>query len=252
MNDAERWRLVRSIFDRVVELAEPQRGRRLAQACAGDPSLRDEVEKLLQADEEDASAGLTGAVSAALRETSMSVGVGEQVGPYRIVGELGRGGMGVVLAGERDDGAYRKQVAIKILPGALHSESGRRRFLAERQILADLEHPSIAGLLEGGTTEAGLNYLVMERVDGLQIDEYCDTHKLGVRARVELMVQVCGAISHAHSRLVVHRDLKPSNVLVTREGISQASRFRYRQAPRCQWRRTCQPDCGWFLDPRIC
>ncbi|MEM7355576.1 MAG: serine/threonine-protein kinase, partial [Acidobacteriota bacterium] len=251
MNDAERWRLVRSIFDRAVELAEPQRGSLLAQECAGDPSLRDEVERLLRADEEESSPGLTGAVSTALRETAMTVRIGEQVGPYRVVGELGRGGMGVVLAGERDDGAYRRQVAIKILPGALHSDSARRRFLDERQILADLEHPSIAGLLEGGTTESGLNYLVMERVDGLPIDQYCNTNSLGVRARVRLMVQVCGAISHAHSRFVVHRDIKPSNVLVTRDGTPKLLDFGIAKWLTADGAAPANQTVDWFLTPEF-
>ncbi len=140
------------------------------------------------------------------------------IGPYRVLRELGRGGMGVVYLVERDDGQYRRRVAIKILRPSPDAEELHRRFLAERQILASLDHPNIALLLDGGVTEGQLPYLVMEYVEGLPITTYCDRHRLGIRARLRLFLEVCAAVRHAHYNLVVHRDLKPGNILVTEDG----------------------------------
>jgi len=138
---------------------------------------------------------------------------------YRLLEELGRGGMGVVFRAERSDGSYHQQVALKLLPGGRFAGAdARQRFLAERQILARLDHPAIARLLDGGTTAAGEPYLVMELVEGLPIDRYCQERDLDVAARLRLVLEVCAAVETAHRSLVVHRDLKPSNILVTAEG----------------------------------
>lgn len=143
---------------------------------------------------------------------------GRLIGPYRILRELGRGGMGVVYLAERADGAYEQQVAFKLLPPSLGSEALNRRFLLERQILARLEHPGIARLLDGGVAEHGEPYLVMEYVDGERLSDWCDARRLSIRERLEIFLRVCDAVQYAHSHLVVHRDLKPSNILVTVNG----------------------------------
>ena len=141
-----------------------------------------------------------------------------RIGPYRVLRELGRGGMGVVYLAERDDGQYRQRVAVKLLRASPDAEELHRRFVAERQILASLSHPHIAQLLDGGTSEGELPYLVIEYVDGLPLTEYCDRHRLGIEARLRLFQDVCAAVQHAHQNLVLHRDLKPGNVLVTPAG----------------------------------
>ena len=140
----------------------------------------------------------------------------ERIGPFRVVREIGRGGMGRVMLGERADGQFEQRVAIKVIhqgaPGVL------RRFVEERRILALLEHPGIARLVDGGITEQGLPYFAMELVDGEPIDRYCETHDLTLDQRLELFAGVCDAVAYAHQHLVVHRDLKPSNILVTPAG----------------------------------
>src|SRR5690606_25102516 len=143
---------------------------------------------------------------------------GVRVGAYRIVHEIGRGGMGVVYLAERADEEFEKRVALKVVKRGMDTDEVLRRFRHERQILASLEHPNIARLLDGGATSDGRPYLVMEHVEGEPIDAYCDRRRLGIRERLELFRAVCDAVQHAHQRLVVHRDIKPSNILVTAAG----------------------------------
>jgi serine/threonine-protein kinase len=140
------------------------------------------------------------------------------IGAYRIVEKAGRGGMGVVYIAERADGQFHHRVALKVLPWELKSEHAIARFLEERQILARLNHPAIARLLDGGVTDEGLPYFAMEFVDGIPIDAYCNTRNLDIERRLELFIDICNAVQYAHQNLVVHRDLKPSNILVTEEG----------------------------------
>jgi serine/threonine-protein kinase len=147
-----------------------------------------------------------------------------RIGPYRVIREIGRGGMGTVYLAARDDDQYQKRVAIKVVRG-LDSAAVVRHFRRERQILAGLEHPNIARLLDGGTTDDGLPYLVMQHVEGLPVDRFCDEHKLDVRERLELFRGVCAAVQHAHRNLVVHRDIKPANVLVTTDGAPKLLDF---------------------------
>src|SRR5262249_40010969 len=144
---------------------------------------------------------------------------GIRLGAYRLIEELGRGGMGSVYLAERDDDQFRKQVAVKIVKRGMDTREVLSRFRHERQILASLEHPYIARLLDGGTTPDGRPFFVMEKVDGQPIDEYCRDHSLDVESRLRLFLRVCEAVSHAHRALVVHRDLKPGNILVTGEGV---------------------------------
>ena len=143
----------------------------------------------------------------------------DRIGPYVLLREIGRGGMGAVYEAARADQAYEGRVAIKTVGRALPSESLMRRFRQERQILAGLHHPNIGALHDGGTTDDGVAYLVMEYVEGTPIDVYCAAHRLTSRQRLELALQICAALQHAHGRLVVHRDLKPGNILVTRDGV---------------------------------
>ncbi len=154
---------------------------------------------------------------------SSSLRRGQNVGPYQIVEEIGQGGMGEVYRAVRADGQYSKQVAIKMVQGG--SSLLVERFRHERQILASLEHANIARLLDGGTAENGVPYLVMELVEGTRIDEYCKQHEPSVTERLQLFLQVCGAVQFAHQRLIIHRDIKPGNILVTSDGVPKLLDF---------------------------
>ncbi len=232
--DRERWRRIDEILDAALDHASQERARFLDDACAGEPELRAEVESLIAADRDsggilDAPVPVSpGALEPGLTEQDGAGGdpiLGESIGPYRLERELGRGGMGIVYLARRCDDAYRRQVAIKILNPTLASASLSRRFRSERQILANLEHPYIARLYEGGTTRDGRPYLVMEHVDGAPIDDYCRRQNLSLRERLELFRKVCSAVHHAHQNLVVHRDVKPSNILVTADGTPRLLDF---------------------------
>jgi non-specific serine/threonine protein kinase/serine/threonine-protein kinase len=148
-----------------------------------------------------------------------------RVGPYRLIREIGHGGMGTVYLGVRSDDAFQKRVAIKVLKRGMDTESIVRRFRHERQILASLEHPFIAGLLDGGTTPDGRPYFAMEYVEGQPIVDYCEAHRLHTAARVELLRKVCAAVQYAHQNLIIHRDIKPANVLVTADGTPKLLDF---------------------------
>ncbi len=150
---------------------------------------------------------------------------GEQIGVYKIIREVGRGGMGAVYLAARADEQYEKYVAIKLVKRGMDTDYVLRHFRNERQILANFEHPNIARLLDGGSTETGLPYFVMEYVEGLPVDEYCDSHHLTIPKRLELFRQICAAVSYAHRHLVIHRDIKPSNIVVTSEGVPKLLDF---------------------------
>src|SRR5262245_8804714 len=143
---------------------------------------------------------------------------GQRVGPYRLVRELGSGGMAVVWLAEREDGQFQQQVAIKFVKQGLHGREAQRRFLQERQILARLQHPAIARLFDGGVTAEGTPYFVMERVDGTPVTTYCRERGLDVQRRLLVFLQICDAVQYAHRNLIVHRDLKPSNIFVDNDG----------------------------------
>jgi eukaryotic-like serine/threonine-protein kinase len=207
--DAERRRRVEDLFE--VALDHPHAARRgwVARTCGDDADLRREVEALLDAHD---------LAEAAFEPPGREPSAERRIGPYRVLRELGRGGMGVVYLADRDDGQFRRRVAVKLLRAAPDADELHRRFLAERQILASLNHPYIAQLLDGGITDGQMPYLVMEYVDGVPITTFCDRHRLGIRERLRLFQDVCAAVHHAHQNLVVHRDLKPGNVLVTGRG----------------------------------
>jgi tetratricopeptide (TPR) repeat protein len=218
--DVERHRRLRELFHATVELTPAERDRLFAAWPEPDDGLAAELRSLLAA-HDTAGDFVADGLAAHQREMAREVGaslVGRRLGPYVLERLLGRGGMGAVYLGQRADDAFRHQVAIKLVRPELASPELLRRFRAERQTLASLSHPNIARLLDGGTTEDGLPFLVMEYVAGVPVEQHCDTHRLDLRARLELFGTICDAVEHAHRNLIVHRDLKPGNLLVTAEG----------------------------------
>jgi tRNA A-37 threonylcarbamoyl transferase component Bud32/tetratricopeptide (TPR) repeat protein len=218
----ERWQRIQDLFYSAADLPPARRADYLHDACAGDESLIRQVEDLIASEHE-----AEGFLDVTLRETaSTMVGAqtGERIGPYRITGELGRGGMGDVYLAERDDEQFHKQVAIKLIRSDAAPERLLARFRAERQILAALEHPNIARLLDGGAA-AGSPYLVMEYVAGQPIDRYCTERALSIRDRLRLFRSVCEAVAYAHRSLIIHRDIKPSNILVAADGVPKLLDF---------------------------
>lgn len=216
----EAWQRVRNVLERAIELDPAERAPFLDQACADDRELRHEVESLMESFERAGDTFLEGrAIDAAGVEVEPEppAAAGQRIGSYQVVEEIGHGGMGVIYRAVRADDQFRKEVAIKVVRGSLTDELSTQRFLAERQILANLDHPNIARLLDGGTVD-GRPYVVMEYVQGVPIDQYCDSGKLTVRARLELFRTVCSAVAYAHQHLVIHRDIKPANILVTSGG----------------------------------
>jgi len=223
MNErVDRWRRVSDLFDRVVEMDREQRANALTVECASDSALRIEVEKLLHAD------GLTnpldhdiaGHASSMLLAGDAEALHGELFGPYRIIKLLGQGGMGRVYLAQREGDDFAQTVALKLVGGvgSANIDTARRRFVEERRILARLEHPYIARLLDGGVGRDSQPWFAMEYVDGAPLTEWCDQRKLGIDARLELFAKICDAVDHAHRFLIVHRDLKPGNLLVDGRG----------------------------------
>jgi len=221
----ERWQKVKEILEQTEEHPVAERQAWLHRVC-GDSELRREVESLL-AFEDDLDGFIEEPVMAAVsRAVDEREALPElrKVGPFRLLSLLGRGGMGsVYLAARQED--FEQRVALKLLSPGLASESTIRRFEAERQILARLEHPNIARLLDGGTSAEGLPYFAMEVVEGLPIDHYCVEKKLSLRARLELILEVCSALQLAHQNLIIHRDLKPGNILVDTAGVPKLLDF---------------------------
>ncbi len=216
----ERWQQIRDLFDAAKEIEPDARAAYLA-AAHGDELVRTEVRKLLAALEQAGDfierPAAFSLVDLPIEPNELTT-AGRRIGPYLTLREIGRGGMGVVWLATRADDAYQKQVAIKLVwPGP---ESGEvlRRFRQERQILANLEHPNIARMLDGGTTEEGWPYVVMEYIEGQSITNYCTAHQPSLNERLQLFRTVCDAVQYAHQNLVVHRDLKPGNILVTEGG----------------------------------
>ena len=222
-----RWLEIDRIVDAVLDMAPDERAAYIATTCSHDATLQSDVERLLRSCDaaadylENPAAEYAAPLVASLTSSTSAAPMveGMRVGPYRIVAEAGRGGMGIVYVAERDDDQYRRRVALKLVRRGLDDDgSVVRRFVEERQILASLEHPSIARMLDGGMTTDGLPYFAMEYVVGTPIDRYCDERRLTLDARLGLFGSVCDAVQYAHRRLVVHRDLKPSNILVTDAG----------------------------------
>ncbi|HMB53064.1 MAG TPA: tetratricopeptide repeat protein [Thermoanaerobaculia bacterium] len=230
---AERWRRIEELFAAAVELPAGERDAFLAAAC-DDAGLRREVEELLAADRGAGGEAVAGAdpvaraVAAGARAFARdrsAAAPGRRLGAYRLLREIGRGGMSSVYLAARDDDAFEQRVAVKLIRPGFESGEILDRFLHERQILARLDHPFIARLHDGGTTAEGHPFFVMEHVDGEPIDDWCDHRRLSTRERLRLFLQVCEAVHAAHRNLVVHRDLKPSNVLVTADGVPKLLDF---------------------------
>ncbi len=232
------WDRIQEVFFKAADLPDFQRAAYLSRVCDGDGRLRFEVESLLRADAFGGSAiaaAVESEVGAILEEAGVPTDgagfddetslAGTRMGPYRLVSEIGRGGMGAVYLGERDDDQFRKQVAIKVVKRGMDSREVLARFRHERQILAGLEHAYIARLIDGGTTPDGRPFFVLEHVQGQPIDVYCRERSLSIEDRLRLFLRVCEAVSYAHRSLVVHRDLKPKNIFVDAQGIPKLLDF---------------------------
>ena len=219
----ERWLHVKDLFDEALQHAPSERTAWLNATCAEDVKLRAEVERLLGAGDEadtffgDLGRAVLGAEDFAPDPASPDAPPFERAGPYRLLRLVGQGGMGAVYLAERADGAFQRNVAVKLIRRGVTSDEAAVRFRVERQALAALRHPSIARLLGGGVLGDGMPYLAMEYVEGEPVTDYCDRRGLSVETRIRLFLDVCAAVEHAHRRLVVHRDLKPSNVLVAED-----------------------------------
>ena len=213
----DRWQRIKEVLDTALELETNRREAYLNQVCADDPGLRDEVVSLM-ASFEEAGDFLDESPLASLDEKEDADPLlGRRIGSYRITEEIGHGGMGTVYRAVRVDESFRKEVAIKVIRRGMTSDL-LRRFRHERQILATLDHPNIARLLDGGTTDDGLPYFVMEFIPGEPIDQYCDTKRLTTVERLRLFCKVCSAVQAAHERLIIHRDIKPGNILIDSHG----------------------------------
>jgi non-specific serine/threonine protein kinase/serine/threonine-protein kinase len=222
-----RWERINAVFDRAVETPAHDRAAYLDEACAGDADLRGEVERLLEAHAR-ASGFFEVPLDRAFERIAegASRGLeGRRVGAWRILKEVGRGGMGTVCLGERADRQFEQRVAIKLIHPGLDADWVLRRFQTERRILAGLDHPHIGRLYDGGTTEDGAPYFVMEFIEGAPMDRFCDERRLNVTQRLVLFRQVCSAVAFAHQNLVIHRDLKPSNVIVAGDGTAKLLDF---------------------------
>jgi serine/threonine protein kinase len=215
---------IRVCFLLAAILPPKERKKVLAKVCNSDNNLRHEVETLIKAEEEN-----HGQLAKAVESAAKNFFIGadstpKQIGKYRILREIGRGGMGAVYLASRED-EIKKRVAIKVIKRGMDTEDILRRFRNERQILAALDHQNIARLLDSGTTDDGLPYFVMEYIKGNPLLEYCEQNKLSTMERLKLFRQICAAVAFAHPNLVVHRDLKPSNILVTADGMPKLLDF---------------------------
>ncbi len=229
----ERWQQIEEIFHEVVDLTVDERLRELDERCSDDPELRSEVEKLVS-QYEDASSFIEqplmdittgGFIASLLDESDEDPMIGKVLGSYRIEREIGRGGMGAVYEATRADGEFRLRVALKVVKRGVDTDFVLKRFRHERQILAALDHPFITRLIDGGTTDDGQPYFVMELVDGLPLYRHADKAELAIRERLQLFSRICTAVEYAHQKLVIHRDLKPSNIIVANDGAPRLLDF---------------------------
>lgn len=226
--EASRWQRIEELFGEALNLETAERALFLTAACGSDTGLRREVEALLGSHQRAGDFIQAPVVEEAINLISRAdptLGSKQRIGTYEVVREIGRGGMGAVYLATRADAEYKKYVAIKLIKRGMDTEDILRRFRNERQILASLDHPHIAKLLDGGTTADGVPYFVMEYIEGQPLTEYCDSHKLSTVERLKLFREICAAVQHAHQNLVVHRDLKPSNILITADGTPKLLDF---------------------------
>ncbi len=228
----ERWKQVKEMFNAALDRPIDEREAFLTKACGDDPSLRHQIEYLINCHQQagdfieaPAAAPHNSLWSDEAVTQQFDAMAGRRVGAYRLVREIGRGGMGAVYLAVRADNQFSQRTAIKLIKRGMDTDFILRRFRNERQILAALNHPNIARLLDGGTTDDGLPYFVMEYIEGLPIHRYCDTHRLTVAERLKIFRQVCAAVAHAHEHQVIHRDIKPGNILVTEDGTPKLLDF---------------------------
>ena len=220
--DPQAWQRLKALLAEGLALAADERPGFIERACHGDAALRQELESLLAASDRTGTpldAHPSEQLLDALGAPSTPAWVGRRLGAYELVALIARGGMGEVYRGERADGQYEQQVAVKLMRESPDPEFLRQRFDAERRILATLDHPNLAKMLDAGVADDGSPYFVMEYVDGQPIDAYCESRELGIDARLRLFRTVCQVVEYAHRQGVVHRDLKPSNILVTAKGV---------------------------------
>jgi serine/threonine protein kinase/tetratricopeptide (TPR) repeat protein len=225
----ERWQEIKRKLHAALELEGTERSAYLAEIGAQDPDLRQELESLIASHEQAGTDFMStpaaeGVIPNPAPPPRPSM-IGRRLGQYQILEQIGSGGMGEVYRAERIDQQYQKQVAIKLVRAGQDTDFIVSRFRNERQILASLDHPNIARLLDGGTTEEGIPYFVMDLIEGQPITEYCDSRNLPVAERLKLFSAVCSAVQYAHQRLIVHRDIKPSNILVTQDGTPKLLDF---------------------------
>ena len=231
MMTPERWRQVEEIFQAALDLHPEERARYVSQICATDTDLKRNVEVLLS--QHDSAGDLLdqsiyGQTDQSVLESFIDEKdpmLGRRLGAYRIEREIGRGGMGAVYEAVRADNEFNKRAAIKLVKRGMDTDFILRRFRKERQILAALDHPHIGALLDGGTTDDGLPFFVMEYIEGQPLYSYCDSKQLNITERLKLFRSICDAVHYAHQKQVVHRDIKPSNVLVTSAGIPKLLDF---------------------------
>ena len=220
----ERYQQLMKVVDQVIDLPPEDRHAILNQFCKGDRALRREAEQLLAA-KVNITEFLEHSPLEALNDVTADSMVDRRIGRYRITEAIGRGGMGAVYKGVRDDDEYQTEVAIKLIKRGMDTDYILRRFRNERQILANLNHPNIARLLDGGTTEDGLPYFVMEYIDGQAIDDYCSEKSFTTEECLQLFRVVGSAVQYAHQNFIVHRDLKPANILITKDGVPKLLDF---------------------------
>lgn len=224
----ERWKRIEELLQAALERTPEQRNAFLDEACAADQSLRQAVESLIFAGREAGDFAEVSAVEAATvpsRHDESGSMVGQRVGAYVVIREIGRGGMGRVLLASSPDDPSGKRVAIKLIKRGMDSDHIILRFNNERQILATLNHPNIARLLDGGTSDDGAPYFVMEYIEGKRLIDYCDAHRLNTTGRLKLLRNICSAVQYAHQNNIVHRDIKPNNILVTADGVAKLLDF---------------------------
>ena len=221
----DKWTLVKDIFSEAVELSPEARSLFIQERSGGDEAVVREVTALLQSDAEVENFIEEPAVDISRLLADETELIGKKIGPYLIESEVGRGGMGAVYKAVRADEHFEKRVAIKLIKRGFDTDDIIKRFRHERQILAALDHPNITRLLDGGATDHGLPYLVMDFVEGLPIAKYCEQKQMSITERLRLFLKVCSAVSYAHQNLVIHRDIKPSNIIVTADGVPKLLDF---------------------------
>jgi eukaryotic-like serine/threonine-protein kinase len=224
----EKWAKVKAIFNAALELPDADREVFIESNCGADETLFLEVKSLLEAErdaKEFIEAPAFSALNRLIGDTQNPSRVGQIIGAYKLEKEIGRGGMGAVYLGSRADAEFKKRVAVKLIKRGLDTDEIVRRFRYERQILATLDHPNITRLIDGGATDDGSPYLVMDYVEGKPLTKYADERQLSIEERLRLFLQICAAVQYAHQNLIIHRDLKPSNILVTNEGVPKLLDF---------------------------